>query len=329
MENNAPRKFNTYRRNRFSKPRAISYIKSFDSFEDGFSEIIKFNPELKNYCGDTPIYESVIAAITSAIQDNVPSPTNPNYPNTFSFSINSNEVGFKTDINIALGWKISYSYRTGKTYYNFRISFISIPTYKNNIITEMESVGWKKLEKRDHQNRFWESVDGVRKKPYNRYNNGYNHITTMDNTNEEEEDKTIEEDTVNEDTDSVIEESNTEAIQSVQNVTNISMDDSSDIEEDAKEETNFVSIPAEENSTDDTNEEKLSSEDTNQNTIPNEITKTVLDNKFKVVHNGTAAIIDINDPGRFPSILIDKDNCNITFPDGTRYNYETLTVENA
>ena len=158
-----PYRRNNYRRSQQwrEKPKAISYIKSFDNFNDGFTEIIRFNPELRNYCGDFGSYDAVIASMTKAINDNIPSPNNVNYPNTLSLSIDANEVGFKTDINIAIGWRIRYSYREGKTYYNFRVTFISIPVYKNSVISDMVESGWKKLEKTPvHQNRYWNHIEG-------------------------------------------------------------------------------------------------------------------------------------------------------------------------
>ena len=152
---------NNYRRHQWrEKPQAISYIKSFDNFNDGFTEVIRFNPELKNYCGDFGSYDAVIASMTKAINDNIPSPNNINYPNTLSLSIDANEVGFKTDTNIALGWRIRYSYKEAKTYYNFRVTFISIPVYKNNTIADMVEAGWKKLVKSNRQNRYWNHLEG-------------------------------------------------------------------------------------------------------------------------------------------------------------------------
>ena len=159
-----PYRRNNYRRNNNQwreKPKAVSYIKSFDNFDDGFTEVIRFNPELKNYCGDFGSYSAVIASMTKAINDNIPSPNNVNYPNTLSLSIDANEVGFKTDINIAIGWRIRYSYREGKTYYNFRVTFISIPVYKNSTISDMVEAGWKKLEANPmRQNRYWNHLEG-------------------------------------------------------------------------------------------------------------------------------------------------------------------------
>lgn len=164
MENqNAPKKkfYHRYNSNYSNKPKAVSYLKSFDTFEEGYSEVLKFNPEIKNYCGDTPIYDAVISSMMESIKNDIPSPSNPNYPNTLSLSIDSGEVGFKTDINVAIGWRIAYNYHEAKSFYKFRITFISIPVYKKDVITEMEEAGWSKLDP-DHfkQKKYWDKVEG-------------------------------------------------------------------------------------------------------------------------------------------------------------------------
>ena len=148
----------SYPKRRF-RPRAISYVKRFETFKEGFSEIIKFNPELKNYCGRDPIAVNVIAAMLNSVKDNIPTTDNPNYPNTLSLSIDAKEIGFKTDINIAIGWRTEYFFREGKTYYNFRISFFTIPTYKKSIIEEMVQSGWKKIERGNgYHSHFWDKT---------------------------------------------------------------------------------------------------------------------------------------------------------------------------
>ena len=92
------RKFNS------KNPVPVSYVKSFDSFEDGYQEVITLNPELVNYLGTNNEYNAVVQHILKIVSTSVPSVNNPNYPNTVSLSIDSNEVGFKTDANVALGW---------------------------------------------------------------------------------------------------------------------------------------------------------------------------------------------------------------------------------
>ena len=331
-------KIMTYnKKNRFSKPEAVSYIKSFDNFEDGFSEIIYFNPELKNYCGDSPIYDAVIDSITKSIQKNIPSPTNPNYPNTFSFSINSNEVGFKTDINIAIGWRIAFSYKTGKTYYNFRITFISIPTYKNDTIKEMIKKGWSKLEKGAHQNRFWDSVEG--KKHFKNNKNRYNNKKKENKQGvETANDSKPEADTDNSSAiDKEIEAEEKEAVDTTE-----AKNDNSTVVDNNKPQTREEAIksfaivnPLESHRWVDpkTGKEELISKEEIQSFIKeqqknnNSIVKAAVEGSYVITHRGINCVINVNrDPSLYSNVAIDLDNHIISFADGTSFNYETLTI---
>lgn len=349
-------KITTYsKKNRFSKPEAVSYIKSFDNFEEGFSEIIIFNPELKNYCGDSPIYDAVIDSITKSIQKNIPSPTNPNYPNTFSFSINSNEVGFKTDINIAIGWRIAFSYKTGKTYYNFRITFISIPTYKNDTIKEMIKKGWSKLEKGAHQNRFWDSVEGKKhfKNNKNRYNNKKKEIkqeveTTNDSETTESDSTSYENNTVEEakpevDSDNSsavnkeIEAEEKEAVDTTEekndNSTVVDNDEPQTREEAIKSFAILNPLESHRWVDPKTGKEELISKDEIQSFIKeqqknnNSIIKAAVEGSYVITHRGINCVINVNrDPSLYSNVAIDLDNHIISFSDGTSFNYDTLTV---
>lgn len=158
MPNYIKGKFNT-------KPTVINLTKTFDTFEDAYSEVIKFIPELKVYCGDTSIESAVLKSMMNSIANNIPSISNENYPNTLSFSINSKEVGFKTDSNIALGWRTIFDKKTASIKYNFRITFISIPTFRKATIVDMKQDDWKEIEPAK-QSRFWNDVEG---KSFNRF----------------------------------------------------------------------------------------------------------------------------------------------------------------
>ena len=173
------RRYNSHYNN---KPKSVTYLKSFNTFEDGYSEVLKFNPELKNYCGDSPIYDAVVSSMMDSIKNNMPSPQNPNYPNTLSLSIDSGEVGFKTDINVAVGWRIAYNYHEAKSFYKFRITFISVPAYKKEVISDMEDAGWSKLDSNYRQSRYWDRVEGKNYK-----SNKKNFIKKKDNESNEEE----------------------------------------------------------------------------------------------------------------------------------------------
>ena len=119
------------------KPTVINLTKTFDTFEDAYTTVIKAIPELKAYCGDTAIEAAVLKAMMNSIANNIPSISNENYPNTLSFSINSKEVGFKTDSNIALGWRTVFDRKSASIKYKFRITFISVPAFRKATIEEM------------------------------------------------------------------------------------------------------------------------------------------------------------------------------------------------
>lgn len=150
------------------KIQTTNLAKTFETFEEGYTELIKLIPEIKEYGGDTVIYDVVIKKILETIGDNIPSPTNSNYPNTFSFSIESHEVGLKTDTNMAFGWRIAYVKESAKLVYKFRITFITVPTYRKSVVSALYDAGWVSLDVRK-QSRFWDTVEG--KKPSRSNNN--------------------------------------------------------------------------------------------------------------------------------------------------------------
>lgn len=155
MSNFVKGKFNT-------KPTVINLTKTFDTFEDAYTTVIKAIPELKAYCGDTAIEAAVLKAMMSSIANNIPSISNENYPNTLSFSINSKEVGFKTDSNIAFGWRTVFDRKDASIKYKFRITFINASTYQQEIISSMIDDKWFTVTPK-HQSRFWNDIEG--KKP--------------------------------------------------------------------------------------------------------------------------------------------------------------------
>lgn len=125
-----------------TKVKTTNYVKQFDTFEEGYLELTKLVPELKVYTGETAIHDEVIKHILNTISTNIPSVNNPNYPNTLSFSIESHEVGLKTDCNLAFGWKVAFNREKGATVYKFRVTFITIPTSRSSIIEDLKENGW-------------------------------------------------------------------------------------------------------------------------------------------------------------------------------------------
>lgn len=149
---------------KFTKPRfqSTNLAKTFDSFEDAYTNILKHVPELKSYCGDTALDSAVLHNIMNTIIKNIPSISNKNYPNTLSFSINAKEVGFKTDSNIAFGWRTVFDRKDASIKYKFRITFINASTYQQEIISSMIDDKWFTVTPK-HQSRFWNDIEG--KKP--------------------------------------------------------------------------------------------------------------------------------------------------------------------
>lgn len=159
-----------YRRNYHRREtNAENFMKTFESFEEGYSEMIQLVPEIKGYGGEESIYESVINKILETVADNIPTTKNSYYPNTFSFSIDSHEVGLKTDSGAAFGWRVVFNKEEGKQYYKFRVTFISMPTYRKKIADDLVNNGWEKVET-TYQSRFWNSVENKRRNRYNKKN---------------------------------------------------------------------------------------------------------------------------------------------------------------
>lgn len=350
---------NNYRRHQWrEKPQATSYIKSFDNFNDGFTEVIRFNPELKNYCGDFGSYDAVIASMTKAINDNIPSPNNINYPNTLSLSIDANEVGFKTDTNIALGWRIRYSYKEAKTYYNFRVTFISIPVYKNNTIADMVEAGWKKLVKSNRQNRYWNHLEGKDREESNEgfkvkeligeqkintshpmsmpkayHEDDYDDIEdsvadlreihTVDNTPEEEE--LVEASTQIKFDDSSIDEnesSDAEDILNPEDEVAIISDESVA----AELGTDKIVLKGEDTSKEEATE-KVKEGSTGFVDSKESISKTANPSVFIITHKGESRVINIDaDDIAYGDMLINKETHLISFADGTIFDYKNLNI---
>lgn len=329
-EQKTTRDYNSsYPKRRF-RPRAISYVKRFETFKEGFSEIIKFNPELKNYCGRDPIAVNVIAAMLNSVKDNIPTTDNPNYPNTLSLSVDAKEIGFKTDINIAIGWRTEYFFKEGKTYYNFRISFFTIPTYKKSIIEEMVQSGWKKIERGNgYHSHFWDKTsDKPNMKKNRRFHSDSQKISTIPKNRQESIDLLPESDeyienipeshihaettTPTPDPDNKVEIVPTDKVENIENAPF-----PSHVETDAPEHDNKIEV--EDNST-----KKVISSDIAQTfkDPKDSIVKSPVNGTYIVTHNNKTNVINMNDPENENNlgIIIDRENKTATYPDGTVFN---------
>ena len=320
----------SYPKRRF-RPRAISYVKRFETFKEGFSEIIKFNPELKNYCGRDPIAVNVIAAMLNSVKDNIPTTDNPNYPNTLSLSIDAKEIGFKTDINIAIGWRTEYFFREGKTYYNFRISFFIIPTYKKSIIEEMVQSGWKKIERGNgYHSHFWDKTsDKPHIKKNRKFHSDSQKISTIPKNRQESVDLLPESD---EDIENIPEshihaETTTPTPEPDNKVEIVPTDEVEDIEnstsqshvetDDAPEHDNKVE-------TEDNSSKHVVAADIAQTfkDPKDSVVKSPVNGTYIVTHNNKTNVINMNDPANENNlgIIIDRENKTATYPDGTVFN---------
>ena len=160
---------------------AINLIKKFDTFEEAYTELIKFIPEVKTYCGETAMHDSVITAMMETISENIPSSSNPNFPYLFSFSIDAHEVGFKTDGDLAFGWREVFDRESATIKYKFRVTFISASTFRKTIIENMKQNDWAELEIKK-QSRFWNQVAGNGKSNrFDKKRNNKNTATTKKN----------------------------------------------------------------------------------------------------------------------------------------------------
>ena len=327
-EQKTTRDYNSsYPKRRF-RPRAISYVKRFETFKEGFSEIIKFNPELKNYCGRDPIAVNVIAAMLNSVKDNIPTTDNPNYPNTLSLSIDAKEIGFKTDINIAIGWRTEYFFREGKTYYNFRISFFTIPTYKKSIIEEMVQSGWKKIERGNgYHSHFWDKTsDKPNMKKNRRFHSDSQKISTIPKNRQESVDLLPESD---EDIENIPEshihaETTTPTSEPDNKVEIVPTDEVEDI--------GNVPFPSKKHLL-----QHLKLREEEENSIRNavaadnaqtfkdpkdSVVKSPVNGTYIVTHNNKTNVINMNDPENENNlgIIIDRENKTATYPDGTVFN---------
>lgn len=329
-EQKTTRDYNSsYPKRRF-RPRAISYVKRFETFKEGFSEIIKFNPELKNYCGRDPIAINVIGAMLNSVKDNIPTTDNPNYPNTLSLSIDAKEIGFKTDINIAIGWRTEYFFREGKTYYNFRISFFTIPTYKKSIIEEMVQSGWKKIERRNgYHSHFWDKTsDKPNMKKNRRFHSDSQKISTIPKDRQESVDllPDSDDDIGNIPESHIHAETTTPTPEPDNKVEIVPTDEVEDIgnapfpshvETDAPEHDNKIEVE------DNSNKKVISSDIAQTFKEPKDsIVKSPVNGTYIVTHNNKTNVINMNDPENENNlgIIIDRENKTATYPDGTVFN---------
>ena len=148
------------------KAPTYTYIKEFADFGEGYKELISLIPDVSLYGGDSPVFEDVVNNLAKVITDNIPSPTNENYPNTFSFSISAKELGFLTDDAIAFGWRLFADTKNEDEFiYQFRITFLTLSISKRRQIDKIVQTGWKDRDLSDKQSRFWNDLPSGQRLP--------------------------------------------------------------------------------------------------------------------------------------------------------------------
>lgn len=139
---------------------SVSFKKEFKDFELGMGELLERVPDIKYYTGDTIDQKQAIIHLIYLIRDDIPLVTNENYPNTFSLTVSAREVGFKTDDNLAFGWRVWLDKNTNKILgYQFRVTFINLSRNRKGIAEELISNGWKERSSDEVQSKFWEEIN--------------------------------------------------------------------------------------------------------------------------------------------------------------------------
>lgn len=202
-----------------------NYIKEFDNFSEGYQELSSLLPEVKLYAGTETSYEGVIQRILGTISDNIPSPQNPNFPNTISFSINSREVGLLTDDKVAFGWRIFFNRENNSYIYQFRVTFLAVSMTKKKFIDALLDNGWIDFDfvaNNKQQSRFWHRINNTRRNNkqgnYNRENR-YNKPQDVQEDNQEATEYKMNK--FNEDSSessSSVEESNVEEVKDTESI---------------------------------------------------------------------------------------------------------------
>ena len=166
-ETTGKRPYNNHNRRRYYGPLKVTNLtKEFTTFEEGFIEMSKHVPEIKSFCGETAMYQAVVGNILNVIRDNVPTLNSRQYPNTISFSINSHELGIRTDAGLAFGWRSRFNRDTDEVTYRFRVTYMNLSTPHKISINNLIEDGWEK--KKDMvQSHFWDDVEQKRRNKVN------------------------------------------------------------------------------------------------------------------------------------------------------------------
>jgi len=157
VENTTTRPYNNRRAN------MTNLVKSYESFEEGYSNMVQLVPEICAYGGKEASYKEVISNILEIVKNNVLNKDRL----LFAVSVSFREVGLKTDSNIAFGWRVYFDKETGTRSYKFRVSFINANEYNKVTINALKENDW--TEEEAYRSRFWNNVEsGNYRKGYNK-----------------------------------------------------------------------------------------------------------------------------------------------------------------
>jgi hypothetical protein len=124
----------------------MNNFKSFTTFEEGINELRKLVPNIKEYTKEATTEQEVVSDLMYKINENYPSVSNPEYPATYSLSVNAHEVGFKTRSFFGFGWRVIVEDGEAATSYGFRISFSE---HNRFAVTKIEGIlaenGWRSV----------------------------------------------------------------------------------------------------------------------------------------------------------------------------------------
>lgn len=143
----------------------IMYKKNFETFKEGLETMINLVPMIKEYISidncitdesntDSEIQENATKHLIKKLSDNMPVVSNPNYPYTYSMSLESFNLFFRTDKRLGFGWKINADFENEKVTYVMRVSFPN-SAEKSKCEYDLLKNGWILVKFRpNNRNRF-------------------------------------------------------------------------------------------------------------------------------------------------------------------------------
>ena len=134
---------------------AIIYAKRFENLTDGFNELTKFVPSVKDYLDieamENVDEESIIDVLIAKLKENIPVTGNPNFPYTYSFKCDMYGVTFDTDKRLSFGWKPMRD-DNGVVYYIMRV-FFPIRDVRSTSEHNLMNNGWKETIRNRYTNK--------------------------------------------------------------------------------------------------------------------------------------------------------------------------------